>query len=602
MVFNSRVLGSWIFVGFLFVAAFVATRYQASAPRENTTREPAQAFAENSYCVAIRGNGELIPAHWAALARIIENIGLPVGQAGGSSASVTMYLLDSMITSKFLSEDPTKRPFEVSLMLKSVFILLDLLRETPEAKNLLWAAGKLLSSEYGGGLADIMSSAKGDDKVKFFEAIATAEKIGLLDKNHLNKIKSLYLGKFIGDGKKILSNYLEELKTSASVFGKFDAQDPNLFLRPGIVDFNQIARSVTQIAAFYSGDFTKSYAKAPQLTAELQSRWKDLFDTCAEKEKGNLMIQASCQKKFADIWKLFSSNKDIQSSPQKSRRISQSILSIPTTAVITGQARDEVKELFKEYERDFDNTVGTKFKIREAQDIRFGYWGKNNVLEALSKNLQKNDDEKSKRFFALGDAYWEDVLALSPAEPGLASLKGFRGESLEGKALELYSAGGWSDLHPVQILKAAGCPHVVFVTRQGGESMFAQGIAQRLLNLDISQKELNPWDEETKKINAEGRDPAQYPQWSRLFNMKDKKSAIQQALARADSVYCTRWNDYTITKPGEFNKLVANAYYESAVWVNPMSSFSGNSKLRSPPLTEAKADQPGCSPNDLALD
>ena len=47
-------------------------------------------------CVALRGNGDRIPAHFAGVARIVENHGLISGVAGGSSAAFTALLIESV--------------------------------------------------------------------------------------------------------------------------------------------------------------------------------------------------------------------------------------------------------------------------------------------------------------------------------------------------------------------------------------------------------------------------------------------------------------------------------------------------------------------------
>ena len=59
---------------------------------------PALAFAGDceNYCVGVRGNGEAEPAHPAALARMVEEFGMPNAMAGGSSATITMFLAEQV--------------------------------------------------------------------------------------------------------------------------------------------------------------------------------------------------------------------------------------------------------------------------------------------------------------------------------------------------------------------------------------------------------------------------------------------------------------------------------------------------------------------------
>src|SRR5688500_14013677 len=79
------------------------------------------ASCEN-YCVGIRGNGEAAPAHWSALSRLVEENGMPKATAGGSSATVTMFFLDSMAGNPKLKaeQDSEKKRKMQALMLKSM--------------------------------------------------------------------------------------------------------------------------------------------------------------------------------------------------------------------------------------------------------------------------------------------------------------------------------------------------------------------------------------------------------------------------------------------------------------------------------------------------
>ena len=50
----------------------------------------------SDYCLAVRGNGELAPAHWGGFAKLVERMGFPKAMSGGSSASVSLFLFDSV--------------------------------------------------------------------------------------------------------------------------------------------------------------------------------------------------------------------------------------------------------------------------------------------------------------------------------------------------------------------------------------------------------------------------------------------------------------------------------------------------------------------------
>src|SRR4051794_20419860 len=55
-------------------------------------------------CAGIRGNGNLIAAHWTALARILENYGMIEGTAGGSSGSITQFIYESIYANPLLRQ------------------------------------------------------------------------------------------------------------------------------------------------------------------------------------------------------------------------------------------------------------------------------------------------------------------------------------------------------------------------------------------------------------------------------------------------------------------------------------------------------------------
>ncbi|NJM10385.1 MAG: hypothetical protein HC883_05910 [Bdellovibrionaceae bacterium] len=157
--------------------------------------------------------------------------------------------------------------------------------------------------------------------------------------------------------------------------------------------------------------------------------------------------------------------------------------------------------------------------------------------------------KKSRRFLPLGMASWREVLGLSPAEPGLASMQPF----MVGQT-EYISAGGWSDLHPIMVLKAAGCKRVVYVTRRGGESPFAQGVARRLL----SQRG-NQW--------------LASPLLSKLYDLRNPMSSLRQSLNMADAVLCTDWNRFDV-KNG-LKDLIKDSYRASPYYIRNREAFTG---------------------------
>ncbi|MBC7372284.1 MAG: hypothetical protein H7326_12000 [Bdellovibrionaceae bacterium] len=72
-----------------------------------------QAQAGN-YCAAIHGNGELMPAHWGAMSSLVEENGMPEAMAGGSSVSITIFLLEGVSLNPLFKTESEK-----ALMIKS---------------------------------------------------------------------------------------------------------------------------------------------------------------------------------------------------------------------------------------------------------------------------------------------------------------------------------------------------------------------------------------------------------------------------------------------------------------------------------------------------
>ena len=124
----------------------------------------------------------------------------------------------------------------------------------------------------------------------------------------------------------------------------------------------------------------------------------------------------------------------------------------------------------------------------------------------------------------------------------------------------MYSAGGWSDLHPTIVLKANGCDDVMYVTRQDGESVFGQQVFIRLTGYtdkisfweDIAEGNRRGWTELTE---VEANSP-----WNRLYNLANPNSSFNNSIRALDTVYCTDWNAYNVFKPGQLDLLQTDAY------------------------------------------
>lgn len=530
--------------------------------------------AETPYCLALRGNGEAQPAHWGALARTVELAGLPKMMAGGSSATISMFVLESMAANPFvLNQNKTLQKERVSLMLKSLLGFVGMVQNSEEFRDFMALYGKIQAAkktDLSQTLQDLIekknwSTAQG--------TIQRAYKLGLIDTEYA----TLLLKATAEQDLKKSRFYLSELQETIRVFGSFNAaSDQNLFFRPGVISFEKLAASFGRVAHFYS---TLGSDDA------LKGEWQAFFETCAPDSVGKSWIELVtakpvCGQMFAQLYTShFTNNQpDI---PMEEMQVGYVIPTLPTTSVLVKSAAAQALEAMKQYHTKLDPAFGASFQLKNTDDVRFGYWGNPETLERIEKNLSARD-EKSRRFYKLGTAQWKEVLSLSPAEPGLSRMKAFKNQ---GETL--VSAGGWSDLHPVLVLKAAGCENVIYVSRQGGDSIFGQGVAKRLLNLDRDWSVLETSTPEASKrnglLNNQGDRSDQTSLWSRLYNLGNTSSSYNESLRQASAILCTNWNDFDVKT--QLVQLIEDSY---------RASFRVQSSVMnhlSPVLTE---ERPGC--------
>lgn len=567
--------------GFVLLAGTLAYwKFSGSPEKETRTTNALRTPAEESsgYCIALRGNGELEPAHWGALARTVEQLGLPAAMSGGSSATISMFLMEAVAAHPLVQNSQNQKQ-NASLLLKSLSGFFTELQKTELWKDIESLYGTYQKAKNLSLLQQIGVFIAEWQTANAIQAINQAIEIGVLNlktgQGLLDAIQS-------GDRSKA-SFIWQEIMQSIKVFGKFDAAgDANLFFRSGIISFEQASVTFGKIASFYAA------RNEDAVQAEL---WKKFFDQCAV-DSANLPWKELIQKKpacpeiFHSLFQRHFVEKPAKASFQN-EQISQFISVYPTTAVLTGSAVKEYRQAARDYAQKLRPDFGKEFRLKDPEDVRFGYWGHPQRLRQISQNLDLSD-EKSRRFLPLGLTSWKKVLSLSPAEPGLSPLKEFTaGEK------EYVSAGGWSDLHPVLVLKAAGCQNVVYITRQGGESLFAQGVAKRLLNLDRDWALLDSSSEKIKKLNNEGDLIDMESVWSKLYNMANPKSSIQRSLAEASAIMCTNWNAFDVTK--QFTELIEDSY-RSAYWIN-----SGKVRKLAPLQPILKEKKTGCHPLSTGL-
>ncbi len=533
------------------------------------------------YCMAIRGNGELEPAHWGAMAKTIEQLGLPSAMAGGSSASISMFWLNAVAQNPFIQQNALtleEKNLRAALLVKSFLGFFTELKQTKFSQDFFRLYGIYNQVKAESMTQEMLVALAKKNFVIVKRVLNEGFKLGLFDQKSLQPLFDSLQNK----QNERTQFYLEELSESVRQFGKFDATtDANLFFRAGLVNFENASVSFGRLAAFYS---------AVSISEEISKTWSVFFQNCTTDSKeltwtGLLKKNPTCGVLFHQLFESY-----FKKEPElhlENSFIGEPIEVYPATSVLVGQAAQEADQAMNDYHLKMDHQFGLHFKPTNSEEVRFGYWGNPVKLDLISKSLDQTD-EKSRRFLALGSTTWKQVLSMSPSEPGLSPFKKFSANN------EVFiSAGGWSDLHPVEILKSSGCENVVYLTRQGGESFFAQGVANRLMDLKRDISKLQTATPEQKKTNLQLNnlgDPTadQNSVWSKLFNMANPKSSINRALTQADAVLCTNWNAYNVKN--DFVALIENSYQSSfAISSNPSQLIS---KL-APVLKDAVT---GCQP------
>ncbi len=453
-------------------------------------------------CTAIRGNGQLITAHFASLARIVEHFGMIDGAAGGSSASITVFMTESMQANPNISDcgdrscDTAERNARAALLLKSFPGYVQHLSTTDEAAAVgqllplvakIKAAGidSLLDEDAQAGIDALTALLESDD----LRDLINPELIGLLQ-NSPNP-----------------EQHARDILEGVQKLGSFAADSDTIFIRPGLLSFPALADKLGRAGDFYAGNGPADQASMQRFMEACASpgRDKSWFEVAALPAG-----EESCGQLFDSM--LGSYRAALAADPDSfASRIDEPVggkmAALISTSILSGESADSWRQARADYNQAQPYTFTPSFS-----DVSFGYWGRAKDLEKVAANDQGYQDLKTSKFRDLGQASWREVLSFSPAEPGLA-----RALELDD---ELVSFGGWSDLSPVMALRNIGCENVVYVTRRGEESSFATGVAT-LLGMSSAEK-------------------------AELYDL-DANSSYTVALEETDATWCTDWNNKEAT-------------------------------------------------------
>ncbi len=279
---------------------------------------------EKDYCVSLQGNGRAIYAHFGALAYLVEAHGIPKGVAGGSSATVSMFILESILENPALQNAVTGQvdvndpdtTAKVAFLLKSIVALGNYMDQSipsvyfghhfrlfANARKLVQAMkdGDLTSADlskikesivsgirptdfgsvmfqlYKGQIGSTIQAELGPEQHKawvdwlknYGPSLFNEETIALL-------LDGIAAGGLDGRG---TAWFLKDMQSALSEDKIFQFEDMRDFLRPFPISFEGIAQLFGSIGDFYAGVSFMHQSGAKDPSAAVQ-RFEKLFAAC----------------------------------------------------------------------------------------------------------------------------------------------------------------------------------------------------------------------------------------------------------------------------------------------------------------------------------
>ncbi|MBF0367169.1 MAG: hypothetical protein HQK50_16455 [Oligoflexia bacterium] len=581
--------------------------------------------------VGIRGNGEFFCAHFGALARMVEEYGAFGTVSGGSSASITVFLYESALLNPALAcSDEEQAKERLAFLIKSFEGYAD---SVPQMKNFaeLFRFVKLVN-EVKSGINQIISVHDLNSVRELPTAaykVASLLKILWTEKNNpiIRKLPEWELFtnllNYTRDFVVLptawrfyrVKNTILQIKESFDVFAKFDSKnDEALFLRPGLIDFKTVAEIFGQM-----GDF---YASYDQELWDGEGRFQALLEECAENSRGyewdvlSKRVMKSSGKSCGEELTRMALAHD-QAKARSHHRINDFPGKVDdrlTIIISTSLIRDlPTVSKWREAKKNYSQGESSdKWQFRpDYESIRYGYWVKSSKQQRMQSYL-KRECERTHDLLAckgeiIGDHPWRYILALSPAEPGLARVQEFasvypREELIRYALKNTLSLGGWSDLFPNTILKASGSTSETLITRRGYHTFFGQGVMIRLGVNDLSFDELaylherevkhTPSSPEFEHASGEILNPTKRTTgvWARGYNLHNPESSFNQALVNSGAVVCTHWDWGSLSN---WRTMIKDAY-NATIYVKDTAAFphpeAGHPSLKVVAASETQRD------------
>lgn len=478
----------------LVVACAAALAVGCSPAAAAAATAATAAPSDERTCTGIRGNGNLIFAHFGSLARIVEQYGPVRCAAGGSSGSITTFLIESVNRNVVVNRCGKRRCPEARIAARQALLYKSMsgLTAVGIGADVRTVAAILERVQSAGVDEELAAGAPGAvrafrDVLEDFGDAVNPEVIEALRRTPKPEV--------------VAADVLKGLENAIA----FHVEDVAVFVRPSVLNWDVVVRLLGRAGDFYAG-------YGPTDRAALRG-W---LRACAGRSRGLSWEQTralstpdgTCGRRFARIYRGFEAAYR-RVPPVHSRlddRIGTRLPMIAVTGVLTGSmpAWRAARERY---------VAGEPLAFSPSfDDVRFGYFGQPRDLKRIQAGLARRypDDIVRERFLALGPETWRTILGASPAEPGLSAAVPLPRGRL--------SVGGWADPQRVQVLKALGSGGVITVTRIGADDPGSLTYdAPRLLG-------------------------ASDEQLTRMFSLTDPASSEYVALADADAVWCTDWN------------------------------------------------------------
>lgn len=484
-----------------------------SRPSESSLQETSQGSLDR--CVALRGNGTHIVAHVMGLAKLLPQWGEIHAFAGGSSSTITTFIYESIaINPAVRSLDPRSKASAIALLLKSTIGYANQVSAEPEWQALL--SFKTLSERLNEkGIFDLNRT----DYPKLatdIRAIFSSDEF-----KELVNPESLRMLQLTGSESTRFTRNVREVQKAALSLVNLDAEDSDVFFRPGVVNFSKFITLIGRVADFYAG-----YGNTgPDMAQFLEDCSQGTDDKLWSEISVKKTTSGTCGERFTSMIKDWRSRRGNNSHHRIDDIPGRATKSILITSVVKEPAA--IKKLL-DYDKLYQASKPRKLSF-DFDDVKFGYWVSPGLKPRLIDSWAKSaTDLKAKKAIDLGSqSTWRQILEKSPQEPSLGKYVTFEPNEHVAGALSL---GGWADLHPVQVLKAAGCKDVIYLTRRTDETSF--------ISKGPPFKNRNP----SGLAELLGMDQNGYDS---IYSLDNRKSAFSAALQSADGIWCTDWNKFS---------------------------------------------------------